>query len=183
MVIKQEKFTRIIRGNVKQTVQPKCVILGVVKEIESGKISIREAASQYEVGPITVKNWLKKYSQIPDLIQPKKLTPKEEKRRIVREIEQGIITRKEAAQRFQVDVSTISQWVSQYSCKVKTNPIEMQESTLSDDRQSSIAHNENKQLKSTVKQLELKVAALETLLDLAEKELRFDIRKNFGTKQ
>jgi transposase-like protein len=183
MVIKQEKFTRIIRGNVKQTVQPKCVILEVVKLVETGNLSVREASTQYEVGPVTVKNWLKKYSRIPGLIQPKKRIPKEEKRKVVREIEQGITSRKEAAQYFQVDYSTINHWVSEYSCKVKTVPTQMQELTTIENRLSSTAQDENKQLKFTVKELELKVAALETILDLAEKEFRLDIRKNFGTKQ
>ena len=182
MIIKQEKFTRIIRGKVKQTVQPKCVILEVVKQIETGKISVKEVATQYEVGPVTVKNWLKKYSQIPGLIQSKKRIPKEEKRKVVREIEQGITSRKEAAQYFEVDYSTINHWVSEYSCKVKTVPIQMQEFTI-ENRPSSTAQDDNKQLKFTVKELELKVAALETILDLAEKEFRLAIRKNFGTKQ
>lgn len=183
MVIKQEKFTRVIRGNIKQTVQPKCVILQVVKQIEAGELSVREASVQYEVGSVTVKNWLKKYSQIPDVIVPKKRIPKDEKRKVVREIELGVTSRKEAAEHFNVDPSTISQWVSQYSCKVKTPMVKMQEEAMTENRPSPIVQDENKQLKFTVKQLELKVAALETILDLAEKELRFPIRKNYGTRQ
>jgi transposase len=183
MVIKQEKFTRVIRGNIKQTVQPKCVIFQVVKQIEAGELSVKEASVQYEVGSVTVKNWLRKYSQIPGVIQSKKHIPKDEKRKVVREIEQGFTSRNEAAKRFKVDPSTISQWVSQYSCKVKTPLIQMQEETANGNGPLPIVQDENKQLKFTVKQLELKVAALETLLDLAEKELRFPIRKNYGTKR
>jgi hypothetical protein len=48
---------------------------------------------------------------------------------------------------------------------------------------SGLSTQETKALQKQVEMLKLKVEALETMIDIAEKQLKIDIRKKSGTKQ
>ena len=51
------------------------------------------------------------------------------------------------------------------------------------DAMRNVLHTELKTLAAELAAAQLKIAGLETLIDLAEQELQFDIRKKSGTKQ
>lgn len=178
-----KKFIRIIRGNVRQVVYPTKIVKRIVNEIDSDAITIVEAAEKYEVLRVTIINWLKKYSSRSEDQYIKKKWPKELKRQAVSHIEQGFISKKEAAKKYNIDLSTISVWIKSYSCKVIINKQDMHETIKNDDRERDHIQEENGELKLTVDKLKLKVVALETMIDVAEKELKIEIRKKSGTKQ
>lgn len=118
MILKGEKSVRIIRGNVRQVVQPLHIVLQAVKELENGKLTVERAMEKYDVKRITINNWLKKHATQVAFI-PLKRVEKAEKRKAVRDIEAGVRSRKETAEKYGVDYTTVIQWLRQYSCKVK----------------------------------------------------------------
>jgi transposase len=183
MEIGEEKQIRYIRGDVRQVVHSQQAIKQAVREIESGTLFINDAVKKYEVSRPTVMNWMKRYSSWDEEAYVKKKLPREIKREIVSKIEQGLLSKKEAAKRYKVDYSTVSVWVSSYSCTPKVNPKQMQEMAIQEQRSTVLIKQENAGLKLTVEEFKLKVTALETMIDLAEKEFNLPIRKKSGTKQ
>ncbi|HSY76626.1 MAG TPA: helix-turn-helix domain-containing protein [Bacteroidia bacterium] len=183
MANQEEKWIRTIRGNVRQVVQPLSIIKQAVQEIESGVVSINEAAKKYEVVRTTVRSWMRKYSSWDEEAYIKKKVPKELKREIVSQIEQGLLTKQEAAKKYKIDYSTVWTWVASYSCKPKTNSKQMQELVALEQRSTELIKKENAGLRLSIKELQLKVAGLETMIDLAEDEYNVPIRKKSGTKQ
>ncbi|MFI5150136.1 MAG: hypothetical protein ACHQRM_10425 [Bacteroidia bacterium] len=166
------------RGNVPHTVYPTHIVKQIVKEIETGEISIEEAATKYSVIRVTVVNWLKRHSVWEEDAYINHKRPKELKRRVVQQIEQGLLTRKEATKKYKVDNTTIGSWLKLYSCEIKIILPKMQ-----DTPEISLIEHEKAGLKTAVTELKLKVAALETMIEIAEKEYKINIRKKSGTKQ
>lgn len=177
------KKPRYSRDNVRQIVYPLALIKEAVAEIESGQLSVSEAAKKHGVHRQTIQNWLRKYSTLEEEAYIQQGIPNEVKREVVAQIEQGFLTRKEAAKQCKVTYSTISVWLATYSCKPKINPEEMQELVSQEQRSDELVKKENAELRLSVKELQLKVAGLETMIDLAEKEYNVPIRKKSGTKQ
>ena len=151
MILKEEKSIRIIRGNVRQVVQPLHVVLQAVKELEDGELSIGQAMQKYDVKRMTIKNWLKKHSP-KFALAPLKRASAVLKRKAVREIEAGLRSRKETAQKYSVDYTTVIQWVRQYSCKVNPS-LNKQESQMQNAVSLPLVSQENKFLKAAIKNL------------------------------
>jgi transposase-like protein len=154
-----------------------------VKEIDSGDLTIEDAAENYGVIRVTVVNWLKRYSSMHEDRYTRKMASNEVKREAIAIVERGLLSRKETAKKYNITLSTLSVWIKSFSCNVIINKREMKEVVKKDDRELSIVKEENGDLKLTVDQLKLKVAALEMMIEVAEKELKIEIRKKSGTKQ
>ena len=103
------------------------------------------------------------------------------KRQISKTVIEENLTLHEAAKRFNLVHQTISRWVLHYYDEIEqTNII------------SSMNHPPNippaplpelAEYESKFKLAQLKITALETLIDVAEKMYKIDIRKKVGTKQ
>jgi transposase len=183
MVDPNLKRVRMGRGNVPHSYYAIHVVKQIVKEIEAGEISIEEAHDKYSVSRVTVVNWMKRHSVWNEDEYIHQRPPTELKRRVVQQIEQGILTRKEATKKYKVDSTTIGSWLKLYSCEVKIILPKMQERAQQDIYEISLIEHEKAGLKTAVTELKLKVAALETMIEIAEKEYKINIRKKSGTKQ
>lgn len=99
------------------------------------------------------------------------------RRWLIREIDSGRITLGEAVERFHLNPTNpsglIAQWRKKYGSEIAlTLPV--------------MTEKERQKVKELEKQLEnaqMKNAALETLIDVAEEQLKITIRKKFGPKQ
>jgi transposase-like protein len=99
------------------------------------------------------------------------------KLQVVREISFGIITAEQAVEKYDISArSLIIDWIKQYSCYIPPEPMPKKKELTSEQEKI-------KQLESALKNAELKILGLETLINVAEKELKVDIRKKPGTKQ
>lgn len=141
-----------------------------VVEIENEDLRPSEAARKYGVCYEAIRNWLKKYSktQIPPV---KHRISEELKKSIVRDIQSGILTKKEASIKANVTHESIKNWIDTYNCILN-------QSKMQDNIKSDLLKGDWE-----VEELKLKVLALETMIDVAENVLKVDIRKKFGTKQ
>src|ERR1035437_8158202 len=109
---------------------------------------------------------------------------KTEKRWIVREIQSGRMTLGEARERFELrsknPVSLLKKWIRQYSSDILlTLPV----MTEKEKQKLDAAHKRLKELEKQLEDAQMKNIALETMIDIAEEQLKITIRKKTGLKQ
>jgi transposase-like protein len=87
------------------------------------------------------------------------------------------LTLLEAAARFGIPGQTISRWVLKHYDDIE------QTNVLDSMKQPSVQPPGLLEYESKLRQAQLKIMALETMIELAENTYRIAIRKNSGTKQ
>jgi transposase-like protein len=105
---------------------------------------------------------------------------------VVAEVESGRLNKSEAKRKFGVAGSTtILKWCRKYGVlKTSKNPQKAKYIKMTSEPHEIIKlNNEIKALKEELDNARMKNVVLETLVDIAEKELEIPIRKNFGAKQ
>jgi transposase-like protein len=105
-----------------------------------------------------------------------------QKRTIVTAIEQGRLTIKDAKTAYNIkSEKIIRNWIVQYKSEKVEICIE-NTSPMAKDKPSS-KDLEKEALQKALQEAELKIKALNTLIDVAEEQLKIDIRKKSGAKQ
>jgi transposase len=103
------------------------------------------------------------------------------KRKVVSEIDSGRLSRNAAKRIYHAkNWNSVDRWCRQYS--KYTNMGARVEVWMSDEPTLSQLQHEKRGLERELAYARLKLTALETLIDLAEKD-GIEIRKNFGAKQ
>ena len=176
---KQENY--VSRTN-KQSRYDKRLILKVVEEIEKG-LPRKEAIRIYGLGKKTLDDWMKKYgSQAYHEHIKRRSYTNLQKRTIVSAIEQGRLTINEAIIAYNIKTKkTIKDWREQYKSEKVVICVE-NTSPMPKDKPSS-KDLKNEALLKALQEAELKIKALNTLIDVAEEQLKIDIRKKSGAKQ
>ena len=152
---------------------PKQTILFIVSELEEG-LSKSEACLKYGMCSSTLTSWMKRFGSGKN--KRIQLTG-QQRREVARAITEGRMTVKEAqlAHPFHA-AHTIRGWVRELKKQnvelTQSNQPTMPSSTTSDD-----------QLQQKLTNAELKIAALETMIDIAEQQFKISIRKKPGAKQ
>jgi transposase-like protein len=96
------------------------------------------------------------------------------KRKIVREYSGGTVTLRELSQKHDVSIATVSGFVKQASEKAAKNL---------EANAPKIQANSEKSESKELAEAKLQILALQTLIDVAERELGIDIRKKQAAKQ
>ena len=148
----------------------------IVEEIESESISVKDAMTKYGVTGQTLKKWVRTYGKGETITGPLLRLTNIQQRQIIAEIETGNLTILEALKKYKINESTFYYWRKKYSndiVSVKTTD------NMKKNEESNPSSTESKQFE----ELKLKIIALETLIDIAEKEFNIPIRKKCGSKQ
>jgi len=141
-----------------------------VSEVESG-MSRREVCLKYGVSYGTLGEWLGKYGSEEYQATRKKVISGSKKREILIAIEQGNLTRHQASIAYKISVPTIRHWQRACQQEPQTASVAQQEPLHQGDLEKELAA------------AQLKIRALETLIDVAEDTLKIKIRKKPGAKQ
>jgi transposase-like protein len=148
-----------------------------VQELESGKLSVDEVMNKYQIATTdTLRKWVKAFGKglrIPSKMPRFSLL---ERRQIVLSIETGGLTFDEAVKRYKINEGTLYNWLKRFSSDIASKQNTCPMETPSQD----LLQNSNKE---QIEALKLKIAALETMIDVAEKEFNIPIRKKHGSKQ
>ena len=80
-------------------------------------------------------------------------------------------------------VTTINLWVNAYHRKIEEGLITLVPMTEKQKEDLHALRERNKELERAVKEANLMILALNSLIDVAEKDLKIPIRKKRGTKQ
>lgn len=156
----------------------------LIKQIESG-VPRSVIVYQYGVSRAAISKWMRldgsaqyKSEQMGADI------PDAEKRSIVLQVEQGALTPYAARQAYGLSGSTLSKWLK---ASLKENgelalydPLEMKDKP---PVQPELQDAEREALKKALEEAQLKISALNTLIDVAEDQFKIRIRKKAGARQ
>ena len=160
----------------------KRLILKIVKEVENG-LPRKEAIRIYGLGKSSLDVWMRDYGSVDyhENLKRKSYSGLV-KRTIVTAIEQGRLTVREAKVAYNIKSDKlIREWITQYKsekveiCIENTPPMAKKKTPLVDAEIDA--------LQKALLEAELKIKALNTLIDVAEDQLKIDIRKKSGAKQ
>lgn len=166
----------------RQSRYDKRLILKIVKEVEQG-LPRKEANRIYCLGKSTLDGWLKTYGSqnYQENIKRKKYTNLQ-KRTIVSAIEQGRMSIEEAHVANKIkNPKTIRGWLQQYKSEKVEICIETQP-PMSEKKKGEVTA-QTAALQKALQEAELKIKALNTLIDVAEEQLKINIRKKSGARQ
>jgi len=102
------------------------------------------------------------------------------KMKIIDEIENGILTKREACKLYQVKESTLYSWLEKYGIneRIDKKVIIM---TREEESELVLLRRENKLLRRSLEDAQLRSLAYESLVDEASKFTKIDLKKNFGS--
>lgn len=177
----KEQEVYAVREN-KQSRYDKRLIAKVVKEVENG-LPRKEANRIYGLGKATLDGWMRDFASVEYRQNLKRRNYTNlQKRTIVTAIEQGRLTVKEAKTTYNIETERIIRnWIFQH--KLEKVEIHTEKNTPMVENESPEQDLEKEALQRALKEAELKITALNTLIDVAEDQLKIDIRKKSGAKQ
>lgn len=106
------------------------------------------------------------------------------KRKIVREVNQELIGIRAACRKYGLNRNTLKSWLVQFSLPTLEEPLPTEQSPDMPDRSSNQTLNRQVQaLTKALAQSQLKINGLQTMIEVAESELKIKIRKKYGTKR
>ena len=161
-------------------------IADVLEQIHNG-MPRQQACDKYKISPRTLKHWIEAERMGISSDHVYKKLSNQVKRSIVRAVESRRLTIKEAQMTYGIrSASTIRKWMTQFQQENADLAIvkdcEMKKKKPTHD--NSTGNNQDiKALQKALEEAQLKVAALNTLIDVAEEQLKINIRKKPGAKQ
>lgn len=166
----------------KQSRYDKRLILKVVGEIEAG-LPRKEANRIYGLGKSTLDGWMQDYGS-PDYHQniKRQRYSNLQKRTVVTAIEQGRMSIKEAQLSYNIkSEKIIRNWLTQFKAE-KVELCAVTEPAMA-KKSNPLSTAEADALKKALQEAEMKIKALNTLIEVAEEQLNIDIRKKSGARQ
>ena len=118
--------------------------------------------------------------EIEEIKELKERFPVSFKRWLAREVESGKFSIKEAIELFSVKRTTLFQWISSYSLGKEVSLAIM---TPEEKQEKALLQKRIKELEKALDYAKLKNIAVETMIDIAEKQFKISIRKKAGPKQ
>ena len=117
-------------------------------------------------------------------MEEQKAFSKVEKRWIAREVRSGRMTVGEAKEYVETRSTNpralVRNWLKEYSCDIDfTLPVMTEKEKV----KLEAAHNRMRELEKQLEDAQMKNIALETMIDIAEEQLKISIRKKSGPKQ
>jgi transposase-like protein len=160
----------------------KQTILEIVRAVERGATR-REMVNRYGMAKSTLSDWMREYGSPSYLARIKPLSVTD-RRSLVRSVEEGRMTLLEAKTAYNL-ISTDT--VRRYLREAEREKAELHRiATLMDKnevRPEAISSEDVKALKKALEEAELKIKALNTLIDVAEDQFKIPIRKKPGARQ
>jgi len=156
----------------------------LIKSIELG-VPRSVIAYEYGMSRATLSNWMRDHGskEYQEGQRGNQLTDVE-KRSIVRQVEQGVLTPYAARQSYGLSGNTLNKWLK---ASVQENvelaaydPFEMKDEAVD---QSGLSDSERAALKKALEDSQVKISALNTLIDVAEDQFKIKIRKKAGARQ
>jgi len=171
-----------ITDKVRKAHLSKQTILEIVRAVERGATR-KEIFNRHGVPKTTLSGWMREHGSAAyqAKIKPLGLT---DRRSLVRGIEEGAMTLAEAKIAYNLASTLV---VKRYLREADKEKAELHRiATLMDKnevRSESISSEDARALKKALEEAELKIRALNTLIDVAEEQFKIPIRKKPGAKQ
>jgi transposase len=160
------------------------VIKEIVLTIESGTPR-REIIKHYGMSRSTLSDWMREHGSPGYQVSKRGHLSVVDRRSMIRAIQEGRMTIGEAKIAYNISlISTVKKWLRDAE-REKSELVGLKETFMDEpaDKQQEASERSNKVLQQALEEAELKIKALNTLIDVAEERLKISIRKNFGAKQ
>jgi hypothetical protein len=178
--MKSGKETSAVEAKRKKNVNyDKRLIKKVVEAVEAD-VPRSELCSLYGMNIKTLTLWMQKYGSPAYHAAKKKVWKDSQRRSVLRTIDSGM-SLKEAQVAFGVHPVTIKSWIRRFVNNddlAGSNPVVMPKEPT-----DAVTSDEVRALQKALAEAELKIAGLNTLIDIAEDQLKIDIRKKSGAKR
>lgn len=176
---KKEKFTE--REHNRQCFD-KRLIKEIVRLVEAG-LPRREAIARYRMTKGTLSDWMRTYGSAAYQSSKRRIYKPSERRSVVRAVESGMTPREAQISFGLPNVELVRRWVRED--KQENTDIRPATSTIISmtNRSKKTESDEIKALKQELAQAQLKIKALDTMIDIAEEQLKIQIRKKSGARQ
>ena len=155
----------------------------LIKAIEAGTPR-SVIVYQYGVSRTAISKWMRDHSSEAYQLKRGSHLTEAEKRSIVGQVEQGELTAYAARKAHGISGDTLNKWLR---ASVKENaelaaydPFEMKDTSTG---QPGLPDPEKEALKKALEEAQLKISALNTLIDVAEGQFKIRIRKKAGARQ
>jgi transposase len=169
-----EKKVTVGRSSYRFTIAEKKEAVSLV---EAG-FSCKEVRAQYQISDVTLNNWRERFSLSDPPVKLKTYTPSQ-KRSVIRAVEGGMSVRQAAIAFGIVSLTSIRKWIRESNAEnAELGTIEMK-----NPPQNQLKDQDLNALKQQLAEAQLKIKALETMIDVAEEHLKIDIRKKSGARQ
>lgn len=160
----------------------KQLIKEIVRAVERGA-SRRELIKRYGMAKSTLAGWVKEYGS-PAYHASQKPLSAVDRRSLIRAIEEGRMTIKEAKLAYGLKSTKV---VERYLRQADKEKAELRRISLlmekNEARSESLSSGDAEALKKALQEAELKIKALNTLIDVAEEQFKISIRKKPGARQ
>lgn len=154
---------------------PKQIKLSAMSELDAG-LTKKEVCLKYGMDFSTLRAWIELYGS-PDCKNQRVRITDQQRREVARAIMEGRMTIKEAQKEYKiVYASSIRLWIK----KMKKENVELTDCSQHTMPYSTSADH---QILQELSNARLKIAALETMIDIAEQQFKISIRKKPGAKQ
>lgn len=104
-------------------------------------------------------------------------------RAVVREYETSDLSITELARKHGLGTTQVQKWVAKFSSQEPEQILVPMPMTPEEQKQVEALKRQNEELLKKLELANLKITGLEMMIDIAEDELKLDIRKKPGTKQ
>jgi len=183
MLVKNEKSVTVARFHERSPFQ-KNLRDEIIKAMEDG-VPRNVIAFQYGVSRGRLCDWMTNHSspEYQAKLQGKHLS-EIEKRSIIRSIEQGILTPHTARKTYGLAQGTLKKWLRN-SLK-ENDELASYDTSLMENKPATDPDPEDPEKKALAKALQeaqMKIRALDTLIDVAEDQFKIAIRKKAGARQ
>ena len=155
-------------------------IRAAVSSVESG-ISRKVICEQYAIALSTLDTWMRLYGSADYQAHKRRTFTHQQKSSIVRAITEGRLNIKEAAAANSVPVDTVRSWIRTIN-RENAELAVLNRAVMAQQPPASPAQD-LKALQQQLQEAQLKIAALETMVEIAEKQYKIEIRKKPGAKQ
>ena len=147
-----------------------------IADVESG-MTRAEVCENYGMAYVTLGGWLKVYGSKEFMKNVRLKITANQKRLVIHEIQEGRMSLAEVSLSYRIKVDTLRRWVMK-SKKESNADIDSNESMM-----PTLKDSVSQDLQRALHNANLKVLALETMIDIAEEQLKINIRKKPGAKQ
>ncbi len=155
----------------------KQLVLQIVREVEQG-FSRKEACDKYGMAYCTLGEWMSRFGSPVYQLTKRSHFSSQQRRSIIRAIREGRMTKDEANLIHKVGKKTLSTWLRE----AKQEDSELVCFNQNDMAVKQINYS-GSDLQKELAQAQLKIKALETMIDIAEEQFKIAIRKKSGAKQ
>ena len=160
----------------------KQLIREIVRSVERGATR-REIIDRYGMSKSTLSTWIHEYGSAAYIASQTPLKPAE-RRSLVRSVTEGRMSIDEARRAFNLPSSSVVKRYLQQAEKEKAELSRIAQLMEKNEvRSEAISSEDAVALKKALEEAELKIKALNTLIDVAEDQFKISIRKKPGAKQ